>query len=194
MRAVWTGIAVVVLLLLVLFGCRSVTQAVGEARNEIVAQRKAITDSWEQVDNVMQRLAELIPNLVETVKGYAKHDQAAIQDVEQARAAFARARPPRERIQAYSQLDAALSRLLATAEHDPHVKADQQFLGLRRELASTENRIAIERRRYNEAIQTYNTNIQLFPKNIVASMEGYTREDAYFKTEPGAHAAPKGAF
>jgi LemA protein len=194
MRAVWTGIAVVVVLLLVLFGCRSVALAVREARNEIVAQKQAITDSWQQADNVMQRLAELIPNLEESIQGDPRHDPAAIQEVEQARAAFARARSPQERIQAYTRLDAAVSRVLAMADNNPHFKADQQFLGLRRELAGTENRIAIERRRYNEAIQTYNTNIQLFPKNIVASMEGYTREDAYFKTEPGAHTAPKGAF
>jgi LemA protein len=188
MKATWIVIGVIVLLLLIFGG-----KFIG-TRNEIVTQKEAITASWAQVDNVMQRRADLIPNLVETVKGYAKHEQTAIQEVAQARAAFAGARSPQERIQTNSQLDGALSRLLVVVENYPNLKADQQFLNLQRELAGTENRIATERRRYNEAVQAYNTNIQLFPNNIVASLSGYSREDAYFKTEPGARTVPKVAF
>jgi LemA protein len=188
MKAMWIVIAVVVLLLLIFGGTFIST------RNSIVTQKEAITASWAQVDNMMQRRADLIPNLVETVKGYAKHEQSAIQEVAQARAAFAGAKAPQERIQANSQLDSALSRLLVVVENYPNLKADTQFLNLQRELSGTENRIATERRRYNEAVQAYNTNIQLFPNNIVASLSGYSREDAYFKTEPGARTVPKVNF
>jgi LemA protein len=188
MKMVWIILAVVIIAVLIFGG-----KFVG-VRNQIVTQKEAITAAWAQVDNVMQRRADLIPNLVETVKGYAKHEQAAIQSVTQARAAFAGARTPQERIAANSGLDSAISRLLAIVENYPNLKADQQFLNLQRELAGTENRIAIERQRYNQAVQAYNTNIQLFPNNIVASLAGYSREDAYFKTEPGARAVPKVAF
>jgi LemA protein len=188
MKGMWIVIAALILGLL-LFGGKFIS-----TRNEIVTQKEAITAAWAQVDNVMQRRADLIPNLVETVKGYAKHEQGAIQEVTQARAAFAGARTPQERIQANSQIQSSLDRLLVIVENYPNLKADQQFLNLQRELAGTENRIATERRRYNEAVQAYNTNIQLFPNNIVASLSGYTREDAYFKTEPGARTVPKVAF
>ena len=188
MKTGWI-IAGVIVLALLIFGGKFVG-----VRNELVTQKEAIKASWAQVDNVMQRRADLIPNLVETVKGYAKHEQAAIQAVAQARAAFAGARSPQERIAANSQLDGAISRLLAIVENYPNLKADQQFLNLQRELAGTENRIAIERQRYNQAVQAYNTNIQLFPNNIVASLSGFAREDAYFKTEPGARTVPKVAF
>jgi LemA protein len=184
----WVVIAVIVIAVLI-FGLKFVG-----VRNQIVTQKEAITAAWAQVDNVMQRRADLTPNLVETVKGYAKHEQRAIEQVAQARAAFAGARTPQERIAANSGLDGAISRLLAIVENYPNLKADQQFLNLQRELAGTENRIAIERQRYNQAVQAYNTNIQLFPNNIVASLSGYSREDAYFKTEPGARAVPKVAF
>jgi LemA protein len=184
----WVVIAVIVIAVLIL-GLKFVG-----VRNQIVTQKEAITAAWAQVDNVMQRRADLIPNLVETVKGYAKHEQSAIAQVAQARAAFAGARTPQERIAANSSLDGAISRLLAIVENYPNLKADQQFLNLQRELAGTENRIAIERQRYNQAVQAYNTNIQLFPNNIVASLSGYSREDAYFKTEPGARTVPKVAF
>ena len=164
------------------------------ARNQIVSQKEAIRAAWAQVDNVMQRRADLIPNLVETVKGYAKHEQGAIQAVTQARAAFAGAATPQQRIETNAQLKTSLDRLLAIVENYPNLKADQQFLNLQYELSGSENRISTERRRYNEAVQAYNTSIQLFPNNIVASLSGFSREDAYFKTEPGARAVPKVAF
>ena len=163
-------------------------------RNEMVAQKEAIKAAWAQVDNVIQRRADLIPNLVNTVKGYAAHEQKVFEEIASARAQLAGARNPAERIAANSRLDGALSRLLVVAENYPNLKADQQFLRLQDELAGTENRIAVERRRYNEAVQQYNTNIQIFPNSLVASISGFQREDAYFKAEGTAREVPKVDF
>ncbi|PYV44111.1 MAG: LemA family protein [Acidobacteria bacterium] len=163
-------------------------------RNEMVAQKEAIKAAWAQVDNVIQRRADLIPNLVNTVKGYATHEQKVFEEIASARAQLAGARNPAERIVANSRLDGALSRLLVVAENYPNLKADQQFLRLQDELAGTENRIAVERRRYNLAVQEYNTNIQIFPNSLVASIAGFQREDAYFKAEGTAREVPKVDF
>jgi LemA protein len=163
-------------------------------RNEMVGQKEAIKAAWAQVDNVIQRRADLIPNLVNTVKGYASHEQKVFDDIASARAQLGGARTPTERIAANSQLDGALSRLLVVVENYPNLKADQQFLRLQDELAGTENRIAVERRRYNETVQKYNTYIQLFPNSLVASFSGFQREDAYFKAEGAAREVPKVDF
>jgi LemA protein len=163
-------------------------------RNEMVSDREAIKAAWAQVDNVIQRRADLIPNLVNTVKGYAAHEQKVLGDLAAARAQLGGARTPAERIAANSQLEGALSRLLMIVENYPNLKADQQFLRLQDELAGTENRIAVERRRYNEVVQKYNTFIQLFPNNLVASVSGFQREDAYFKAEGTAREVPKVDF
>jgi LemA protein len=163
-------------------------------RNEMVTQKEAIKGAWAQVDNVIQRRADLIPNLVNTVKGYASHEQKVFDDIASARAQLGGARSPAERIAANSQLDGALSRLLVVVENYPNLKADQQFLRLQDELAGTENRIAVERRRYNETVQKYNTYIQLFPNSLVASFSGFQREDAYFKAEGAAREVPKVDF
>jgi len=149
-----------------------------KGRNEMVSQKEAIRAAWAQVDNVLQRRADLIPNLVNTVKGYAAHEQKVFDDIASARAQLAGARTPADRIAANSQLDGALSRLLGVVENYPNLKADQQFLKLQDELSGTENRIAIERRRYNEVVQKYNTTIQLFPNSLIASISGFQREDA----------------
>lgn len=163
-------------------------------RNELVVQREAINGAWAQVDVALQRRADLIPNLVETVKGFAKQERAVMESVTSARAALLGARTPQEKIEANSRLDGALGRLLLVVENYPNLKSNENFLRLQDELAGTENRIAVERRKYNETVQRYNTNIELFPNNIAASLFGFPRNDAYFKTEPAARTVPKVAF
>lgn len=163
-------------------------------RNELVTQQEQIKAAWAQVDVVLQRRADLIPNLVQTVKGFAKHEQSVIDSVTAARAALMGAKSPKESIRANSRLDGALGRLLVIVENYPNLKSNENFLRLQDELAGTENRIAVERRKYNEAVQRYNTNIALFPNNIAASLFGFTRNDAYFQTAPAKREVPKVAF
>jgi len=162
--------------------------------NELIQEREAIKASWAQVDVVLQRRADLIPNLVETVKGYAKHEETAIDSVTSARAALGGAQTPKEKIDANSKLDSALSRLLVVVENYPNLKANENFMRLQDELSGTENRIAVERRKYNETVQKYNTDIELFPKNIAASIWGFKREDAYFQADAASKQAPKVKF
>lgn len=163
-------------------------------RNEMVRKREAVNAAWSQVDVVLQRRSDLIPNLVATVKGFATHEEKVFGDIAAARAAMAGAKTPQEKIAANGQLDSALSRLLVVVENYPQLKSNENFMRLQDELSGTENRIAIERRRYNQTVQDYNTYISLFPNNIVAGMSGFTRNDAYFKTDEGARQAPKVDF
>jgi len=186
--------AIIIVLVVLVLGAMGFGSKLMTTRNELVTQREAINAQWSQVDVALMRRADLIPNLVETVKGYAKHEEGAIQAVANARAALVGARTPQDKIAANSQLEGALGRLLVVVENYPNLKANENFLRLQDELAGTENRIAVERRKYNEAVQRYNTNIELFPNNIAASMFGFTRNDAYFKTEGTAREAPKVAF
>jgi len=185
------GIIILIIIAIVVFWFGSTYVS---HRNEMVRKQETIKSAWSQVDVVLQRRADLIPNLVETVKGYAGQEQKVFGDIAAARAALIGAKSPEEKIAANSQLDGALGRLLVVVENYPQLKSNENFLRLQDELAGTENRIAIERRRYNEAIQDYNTYINLFPNNIVASLSGFKRDDAYFKTEEGARQAPKVNF
>src|SRR6476661_447664 len=182
------GLIVVIVLALVAMGACSKFVSV---RNDLVTQREAVNASWSAVDVALQRRADLIPNLVETVKGFASHETEVFKNIGDARAALGGARTPSEKIAANEQLSGALSRLLVISENYPQLRSNENFLRLQDELAGTENRIAVERRKYNEVLQHYNAQIQRFPDNIVASMSGFTRNDAYFKTEPGAKQAPK---
>jgi LemA protein len=160
-------------------------------RNDLVLQREEVEKQWAPMEAELQRRADLIPNLVETVKGFAKNETGVFENLADARAAFAGARAPQEKIQAYDQLTGALSRLLVITENYPQLRSNENFLRLQDELSGSENRIAVERRKYNEALQHYNASIDVFPENWVASLAGFRRNDAYFKTEPGAAMAPK---
>ena len=163
-------------------------------RNQMAIKREAVNASWAQVDVVLQRRADLIPNLVETVKGFASHETEVFSDIAKAREGYMNATNPTDKIAANSQLEASLAKVLVLTENYPQLKSNENFMRLQDELAGTENRIAVERRRYNETVQDYNTFIALFPNSLVASMGGFARNDAYFKTEPGARQAPKVNF
>src|SRR5438477_10900008 len=167
MKVALIGLAVIVVLALLLGG-----SLVG-SRNELVTERESIKGAWSQVDVALQRRADLIPNLVETVKGFAKHEEEAINAVAMARSALINGRTPADKIAANSQLDSALSRLLVVVENYPNLKANENFLRLQDELAGTQNPIAVERRKYNEVVQRYNTDIEPFHKNIPASLIGF---------------------
>src|SRR5580698_5705718 len=188
MKIALVVIGVIVLAALGVFGW-----AVG-SKNTLVTEREAVNAAFAQVDVALQRRADLIPNLVETVKGFAKQELAVMKEVTDARAALGGAKTPAEKIAANGQIDSALSRLLVVVENYPNLKSNENFLRLQDELAGTENRIAVERRKYNEIVQRYNTQIALFPDNLIASISGFQRNDAYFKTDPGARAVPKVAF
>ncbi len=188
MKIALAVLAVIVLLVLVLGG------SLMGSRNELVTEKNSVEAAWAQVDVALQRRADLIPNLVETVKGFAKQEQTVIQSVADARAALGGARTPAQKIAANGQLDTALSRLLVVVENYPNLKSNENFLRLQDELAGTENRMAVERRKYNETVQRYNTDIELFPKNIAASLFGFQRNDAYFKAEVSAKEPPKVKF
>src|SRR5258707_770 len=186
-------IALIVLVILVIIGLMLGSSFVSR-RNEMVVKREAVNAAWAQVDVVLQRRADLIPNLVETVKGFAAQEQTVFGDIAKARSALLGAHSPAEKIAANGQLDSALGRLLVVVENYPQLKSNENFLRLQDELAGTENRIAVERRRYNEAVQDYNTFIALFPNSLVASLSGFTRNDANFKREKGARQAPSVKF
>jgi LemA protein len=185
------GLIVILVLALLAMGACSKYLSV---RNELVTQREAVTASFATVDVALQRRADLVPNLVEVVKGFAKHETEVFKNIADARAALISGRTPQEKIQANDQLSGALSRLLVISENYPQLRSNENFLRLQDEIAGTENRIAVERRKYNETVERYNVAIALFPNNIVASMSGFARNDAYFKTEPGARTAPKVQF
>jgi len=188
MKILLAVVAIAVLLVLIVGG------SYVSSRNEMVRKNETIKQTWSQVDVVLQRRADLIPNLVATVKGYAQQEQKVFGDIANARARLLNARTPGEKIAANGQLDGALGRLLAIAENYPNLKSNQNFLALQDELAGTENRIAVERRRYNEALQDYNTYIGLFPNSIFARWAGFQRNNDYFAASAAAHEAPKVDF
>ncbi|MCU1339546.1 MAG: LemA family protein [Bryobacterales bacterium] len=188
MKGLLIGLGVVVLLVLILGG------SLMGYRNNLVTEQEAYKAQWQQVDVALQRRLDLIPNLVETVKGFAKQELAVTDSVTQARAAMMGAKTPAERIAANNQLEGALGRLFVIVENYPQIKSNENFMRLQDELAGTENRIAVERRKYNEALQQYNVDVQQFPKNIAASMFGYQRDNAYFGADAGAKEAPKVKF
>jgi LemA protein len=192
MKKVLIGLGVFVALLVLcalIFGGMYVGR-----RNEMVRLSEQVKSNWAQVDVVLQRRADLIPNLVETVKGFAAHEETVFGDIAKARSALLGAHTPADKIAANGQLDGALGRLLLVVENYPQLKSNENFLRLQDELAGTENRIAVERKRYNDSIQAYNTYINLFPNNIIAGFAGFQRNDAYFQASEASREAPKVQF
>jgi LemA protein len=166
--------------------------------NQLVSMEENVKGKWSQVENVYQRRADLIPNLVNTVKGYAKHEASVLTQVTEARASVGQVKVDnpddlKKFDQAQAQLSSALSRLLVVAENYPQLKADKNFQELQSQLEGTENRIAVERMRFNEAAQHYNTYIRRFPQTMVASFRGF-KERPYFTADTTAHTAPKVDF
>ena len=162
--------------------------------NGIVVKHETITAKWAQVESQLQRRLDLIPNLVNSVKGYAAHEKTVFEDVTKARSAWTGAGTMDDKVKAASQMDSALSRLLLVVENYPQLKADETFLKLMDELSGTENRIAVERMRYNESVKDYNVTVRQFPANIVANMFGYKRATEYFKAEERVKTAPEVKF
>ena len=174
----------VVLLALMLSGC---------SYNTFVSQEEAIKSQWAQVENQLQRRSDLIPNLVESVKGYAAHESGVFEAVAASRAKLAGAKTPADTIAAANEQSSALARLLMVVENYPQLKANESFNRLMDELAGTENRIAVERMRYNERVQDYNTQRRRFPSNVTASMFRF-KEYPYFQVPAEAKTAPKVNF
>jgi len=164
------------------------------SRNQMVTKNETVKSAWAQVDVVLQRRADLIPNLVETVKGFAAQEQTVFHDIASARSALLGAKTPADKIAANGQLDGAIGRLLLIVENYPQLKSNENFLRLQDELAGTENRIAVERKRYNDALQDYNTFVGLFPNNIFARWAGFQRNNAYFTATESSREAPKVQF
>jgi LemA protein len=190
-RGLWIAIGVVGVIFLVIL---MVFGSYVSAKNQMVAKQEAVKSQWSQVDVVLQRRADLIPNLVATVKGYATHEEKVFDDIANARSALLNARDPSGKIQANGQLDGALGRLLAISENYPNLKADQNFLSLQAQLEGSENRIAVERRRYNETLRDYNTFIRQFPNSIWAGIAGFQPNNAYFEASEGSRQAPTVKF
>src|SRR6202047_1141544 len=183
----------IVIIVLVVIALFAFMQYVG-VRNTLVTKNESVNADWSQVDMVLQRRAELIPNLVETVKGYAQQEQTVFGDIAKARSALLSAGTPPEKIAANQQLDGALGRLLLIVENYPQLKSNENFLRLQDELAGTENRIAVERKRYNDALQDYNTYVQQFPNSFFAKIAGFKPNEAYFTATEGSREAPKVNF
>lgn len=161
--------------------------------NDLVAKEEAINDAWAQVQTVLQRRYDLIPNLVETVKGYAIHEREVLTQVTEARARVGSARTVQEQIQANNELSNALARLLVVVERYPELRANQNFIRLQDELAGTENRIAVARRRYNEAVKSYHTKMRSFPTVLFAGVLGFEKK-AYFEAPAAAQQVPRVNF
>jgi LemA protein len=184
---------IAVLIIVVVIALLCVGQYVG-VKNTLVSKNEAVRSAWSQVDVVLQRRADLIPNLVETVKAYAKQEQTVFGDIAKARSALLSAGTPQDKIAANNQLDGAIGRLLVIVENYPQLKSNENFMRLQDELAGTENRIAVERKRYNDTLQDYNTYVQQFPASIFAGWAGFKKNDAYFTASEGSRQAPKVDF
>jgi len=184
MKKKWIIVGIVVLAVIIIVG-----SLMGKY-NALVTLNESVETAWSQVENVLQRRNDLIPNLVNTVKGYAAQEQKVFIDVAEARSKVGGATTVPEKVAANNQLTAALGRLMLVVERYPDLKSNQNFLALQDELAGTENRIAVERKRYNDSVKAYNVFVRRFPNNMIAGMFGYSKEDVYFKADEGAEKAP----
>ena len=196
MKKTWIVLAVIAVFLLVAYS------SIKGSYNSMVTMQEGVTAQWSQVENVYQRRSDLIPNLVSTVKGYADFEKSTLTAVIEARAKATSVNINPEKLdaqslqnfqQAQGGLSSALGRLMVVVEKYPDLKANEQFMNLQAQLEGTENRISVERMKFNQTAQAYNTFIRTFPKNLWAGMFGFEKK-AYFEAEQGANKAPKVAF
>jgi LemA protein len=190
-RGLWIALGVVgvfVLALLMVFG------SYVSAKNQMVAKDEFVKSQWSDVDVQLERRADLIPNLVETVKGFTKEESTVFGDIANARAGMLNAQGPAAKIEANGHLDSALGRLLLLTENYPQLRSSDQFMRLQDELAGTENRISVARQRYNGALRDYNTFVRQFPNSIWAGIAGFHENNAFFEASPSARTAPAVKF
>ena len=183
-KGLWIALAVVLLL----GGCGV------SGYNRLVSFNEQVPEAWSQVENVLQRRYDLIPNLIRTVKGYAKHERGLLTKITELRSQWGKATTREGKIQAARGMEGALSRLMVVVERYPDLKANQNFLRLQDELAGTENRIAVERRRYNQVIRNYNITVRRVPTVFIAKLFGFEKSDTYFEAEKGAAKVPEVSF
>ena len=186
--AVLVVVGVIIVAGLFVYGSFKSTQ------NQLVSKQESVHKAWSDVDADLQRRADLIPNLVETVKGFTKEESTVFGDIANARAGMLNAQGPQGKIDASNRLDSAVGRLLLLTENYPQLRSSDQFLRLQDELAGTENRIKVSRRRYNETLQDYNTFVRQFPNSIWAGMLGFHTDDQYFRAAESSRAAPSVKF
>ncbi|RXH56856.1 LemA family protein [Granulicella sibirica] len=191
MKSLWIGLGVVGLIVIVLL---FVGGSYVSAKNSLVSQNEAVNQAYSQVNVAQQRRLDLIPNLVASVKGYVNEETTVLTNIANARAGVIGATDRASSIQANSRLDVALSPLLRLQEAYPNLKGNDQFVRLEDELAGTENRIAVERGRYNKVLRDYDVSVQQFPTSIWANMAGFHYRDEYFKGDPSNSVAPKVDF
>jgi len=187
---VFRFITVGILALVILGGCAWYQIAY----NRIVSQDETVSASWAQLENVLQRRYDLIPNLVSTVKGFSDHEKDVLTEVTRLRSQWQEAQTVTQKANAANGLEPALGRLLVVSEQYPNLKSNENFLQLQDELAGTENRISIERYRYNEALRAFNTSIRSFPNNVIAGFHHFERKDSYFQANVAAQTSPKVSF
>ena len=191
MKATWAVLGVIgLIVVLALFGFGSYASA----KNEMVKKDQHVRASFSDIDIDLQRRADLIPNLVATVQQYAKVETNILTNIAQARSGLLQAQTPNEKLAANDRLNVALLPLMRMQENYPDLKSNQQFMRLQDELAGTENRIAVARRRYNQSIEDYNVYIQQFPNSIWANMAGYKPKDKYYQADASSQQAPKVDF
>ena len=190
-KGLWIALGILGVLVL---GAFMVGSSYVSSKNEMVAKDQNVKSMWSEVDVQLERRADLIPNLVETVKGFTKEESTVFGDIANARAGMLNAQGPQAKIAANGQLDSAIGRLLLLTENYPQLRSSEQFMRLQDELSGTENRIGVARKRYNDSIQDYNTFILQFPNNIWAGMAGFKENDAYFTASPAARAVPAVKF